>query len=348
MSNRKLPTGALAELKYEKIGNFFKALSGDDASKAWCVRHGVELVKAAQEFPDTAGGFLTPVDFDAAIKVVREAVGAFRQGAQVRPTTSDSQVRPRWVGGVTARFVAEGQSIPQSQFLMDAVSTAQRKLAVLVAASGELFEDAASDLGAFLASEVGYAFAATEDDYGFNGDGTSAYAGIRGLATMLAGTRGAVAAAATHDTFLEIDNTDIANTMAQVMASAIPGSAWYCSAMAYGQLFCRLAGVTGGLVATQRPDGTVNASYLGFPIRFSAKLPDVSSTLAGKPMLFFGNLAMSSVLVERRQMVVAISQQHNLDADQYLIRGTERMDIVNHSVGDAVNRGPVAMLVGTT
>jgi HK97 family phage major capsid protein len=109
----------------------------------------------------------------------------------------------------------------------------------------------------------------------------------------------------------------------------------------------RLAGTSGGLVATQRADGTVNASYLGFPIRFSAKLPDVATTLAAKPMVFFGNLQMSSLNVERRQMVVAISQQHALDTDQYLIRGTERMDIINHSCGDSVNRGPVAMLVGT-
>ncbi len=165
---------------------------------------------------------------------------------------------------------------------------------------------------------------------------------------MLTGTRGAVAAAATHDTFLEVDSTDLANVMAQVMSAAIPGSAWYTSAMGYAQVFARLGGVSGGLVATQRADGSVNASYLGFPIRFSAKLPDVATSLGSKPMLFFGNLAMSSLIVERRQMVVAISQQHALDTDQYLVRGTERMDIINHSVGDSVNRGPVAMLVGTT
>jgi hypothetical protein len=90
--------------------------------------------------------------------------------------------------------------------------------------------------------------------------------------------------------FADWDNVDIANLTAQVMASALPGAAWYTSAMGYGQLFCRLAGISGGLVATQRADGTVNASYLGFPIRFSSKLPDVSSTLATKPMLYFGNL----------------------------------------------------------
>jgi HK97 family phage major capsid protein len=348
MSNRQVPTGAASEIKHERIGHFFKALAGRDASREWCIRHGVPLVKAAAEFPDQAGGFLTPQDFDAAIISVREKVGAFRQGAQVRPTTSDGSIRPRWVGGVTATFVNEGQSIPQSQFLLDAVGSSQKKMAVLVAASSELFEDSASDLGAFLASEIGYAFAAAEDDFGFNGDGTSTYRGIRGLGTMLTGTKGAVAAAAGHNTFLTIDQVDLGSLMAQVMGAAITGASWYCSPLAYGQTFCRLSVLTGGLVATQRPDRSINASYLGFPIRFSAKLPDTTASLAGKPMLYFGNLEASSLIVERRQMVVAISEQHNLDTDQFLIRGTERIDIVNHSCGDSANRGPVAMLVGTT
>jgi hypothetical protein len=34
-------------------------------------------------------------------------------------------------------------------------------------------------------------------------------------------------------------------------------------------------------------------------------------------------------------------------SDQILIRGTQRLDIVNHSVGDAGTRGAIAMLVGT-
>jgi HK97 family phage major capsid protein len=53
---------------------------------------------------NSTGGFLAPEDFDAAIISVREQVGAFRQGAEVRPTRSDGQVRPRRVNGLTANF----------------------------------------------------------------------------------------------------------------------------------------------------------------------------------------------------------------------------------------------------
>jgi hypothetical protein len=136
------------------------------------------------------------------------------------------------------------------------------------------------------------------------------------------------------------------NLMGQVMGSAIPGSAWYCSALAYGQLFCRLTATAGGLFVTEDGQAGIQANYLGFPLRFSAKLPDIATTLAGKPMLYFGDLSMSSLIVERRQTIVAISRQRALENDQILVRGTRRSDIINHSVGDAATRGPVAALLG--
>ena len=46
--------------------------------------------------------------------------------------------------------------------------------------------------------------------------------------------------------------------MAGVMATAIPGAAWYTSAIGYAQTLCRLAGVSGRLYATMRPDGTIS------------------------------------------------------------------------------------------
>jgi HK97 family phage major capsid protein len=348
-SRVKAFTGPGAEQRAERVGNWFKALAGQDSAKAWCVENGVGLTKATNESMNVTGGFLAPQDFDAAIISVRETVGAFRRGAEIRPTRSDGQIRPRRSGGLTASFVAEGASIPESSFQLDAVESAQKKFAILGRASSELFEDAAPDLGEFLTSEIGYAFAAKEDDVGFNADGTSAFYGMSGLATKLVGLKSSIAAAAGHNTFTALDTNDVTNLMAGVLAAAIPNAAWYTSATGFAQTICRLAAVSGGLVATQRPDGRIDANWLGFPVRFSGKLQDVSSSLTGKAMLFFGNLAMSSVIVERQQQtIIAISRHRALDTDQILVRGVQRADIINHTVGDSNTRGPVAMLVGTT
>jgi HK97 family phage major capsid protein len=341
--------GAGGEERAEKVGHYLKAMAGNDASRKFCVDRGIGLTRATNESGNTAGGFLAPQDFDAAIIAIRETVGAFRQGAEVRPSGSDNQVRPRRTGAATANFVREGAAIPESQLLFDAVETSQKKLGVLLRSSAELLEDSAPDFAEYVTAEIGYAFASVEDDVGFNGDGTSPYSGITGLGSKLVGMKSAVAAASGHNTFLAIDTTDISNLMAGVLATAIPGAAWYTSATGYAQTICRLVagGGCGGLVARQRADGSISANFLGFPVIFSGKLPDVQTSLAGKPMLFFGNLAMSSVIVERQQQtVIAISSDRALDTDQVLIRGVRREDIVNHDVGDANTRGPIAMLVG--
>jgi HK97 family phage major capsid protein len=341
-------TGPDAERNAEASGHWLRALAGNGPSQRFCVTAGIPLTKAGAEIPDSAGGFLVPTFFDAAIINVREKVGAFRQGAEVRTVTSSLSIRPRRTGGVTANFVDEGASIPESSFQAAAIEPVLQKLAVLVRASSELYEDEAIGLAEFVANEIGYAFAATEDDCAFNGDGTSAFRGTVGLSARLTGTKSAVAAAATHDLYSEIDNSDIGNLIAGVMGSALPGAAWYCSPSAYALTFCRLAVTSGGLVTTTDAAGNISASYLGWPIRFSSKLPDVGTTLGAKAMLYFGNLAMSSTLVQRGQMVMAMSRQRLLEDDQVLLRGTERIDLITHTTGDATTRGPIAMLVGTT
>lgn len=207
---------------------------------------------------------------------------------------------------------------------------------------GELFEDSAPDLGEFIASEVAYSFAAKEDDCGFNGDGTSVYVGISGLIAKLTGTKSAVAAGAGHNTFATIDLNDITNLMAGVLATAIPGAAWYVSSIAYAQVICRLAGTMGnGLVARTLPDGRIEANFLGYPVRFSGKLVDGSTSMTGKAMLMFGCLAQSSVLFERRQKtIVAIGHERALVTGDVWFRGVQRCDIVNHTVGEASTPRP--------
>jgi HK97 family phage major capsid protein len=160
-SRVKAFTGPEAEKRAEGVGHCFKAMLGQDVSRLWCIENGVGLTKATSESTNVAGGFLEPQDFDAAIISIRETVGAFRRGAEIRPTRSDGQVRPRRTGGLTANFVSEGAVIAESNFQLDAIESAQKKLAILARASSELFEDSAPDLGEFLTSEIGYAFAAT-------------------------------------------------------------------------------------------------------------------------------------------------------------------------------------------
>jgi HK97 family phage major capsid protein len=280
--------------------------------------------------------------------VAREAYGSFRAGTLVAPLKTASQIRPRRANSLTASFVADGAAIPESQMQFDGIGVDPKKLAILGRSSTELWEDEAVGLAEYAASEVGWAMSVAEDGCGFMGDGTSAYSGMSGFATKLIGTKGAIPATAGHDTFAEIDSVDIGNVIAGVIGSALPGAAWYISPIGFAQALCRLAVVTGGLIATPQPNGLITYSYLGWPVRLSGALLDGSSSMVDKPMLFFGDLAMGSVLAERRSLTIATSLQRALDADEILFRATERVDIVCHGgVADpTTGRGPVAMLVG--
>jgi hypothetical protein len=40
-----------------------------------------------------------------------------------------------------------------------------------------------------------------------------------------------------------------------------------------------------------------------------------------------------------------LSFHRALDQDQVLVRGVQRLDVINHTVSDAATRGPIAMLV---
>jgi HK97 family phage major capsid protein len=354
MLNRvKAFTGPRAEERAERCGHFLKGLAGSSASREFCIQHKILLQKASGEDIGAVGGggFLVPEELDNAILQVRDTVGAFASQAETRPATSVMNVRPRRTQGLTASWTSEGASIPESSFQLDGITAVLKKIAILARSSTELWEDSAADLAEFVANEIAWAFASTEDDSGFNGDGTSTYRGISGLFTKLTGTKSAIAAASAHNTWLTLDSTDIANLMGGILATGIRNARWYISEIGFAQCFCRLSGVSGSVTWITGPDGKLEASYLGFPISFSSKLPNATTSLAGKAMIYFGDLRQSAVLVQRHATVIASSSHRAMDQDQILTRATRREDIICHlGVGGDMGSAyaPIAMLTGTT
>jgi HK97 family phage major capsid protein len=120
--------------------------------------------------------------------------------------------------------------------------------------------------------------------------------------------------------------------------------AWYVSQRGYGSVFARLAGLGGGLIGARG-----NPQYLGYPVRVSQALPQVTTSLNGKVMLAFGSLRASTLFGDRRGISVARSVLGpTFASDMVAIRVTERIDIVSHDLGGATTPGAVIGLVGTT
>jgi len=306
MKRRAFPGhGPEVEARYQRSAQWLlAAVYHDEKAVTWCKANGVALVKAAGETIGTSGGFIVPKELASAILDLRDMYGAFRRRARIVPMASDNTEVPRRPGGTGAFFIGEGIAATQTTANADDISLTAKKIGSLVLLSAELEDDAAVDMVDFIANEIAVAFAATEDDCAFNGDGTSTYGRMRGIGTIvLDGSHGKakVTAASGHNTFATIDGGDLSSLMAGVRASAIPNAAWFCSLTCFAQTFCRLtAGGSGGYIETREIDGILTPCYLGFPVILSPKMPLISTTLSGKMMLAFGDMYAGAALGQRR------------------------------------------------
>ena len=331
------------------LGMLIKAgIGGNALALEWCAARGI--AKAQVENINSQGGFLVPADVAASIIALRDSYGVARANAQIVPMARDNESYPRRVTGVSGAWVGEGSAPAQSAATFDNVGLTAKKYAALVLVSTEQLEDSAADLGKFLAEDIAWTFAKNEDDTLWNGDGTSKYAGMTGIATAIVdGNHGAadIACASGVHTFATITMTDLANLMAAIPANAWPGAAWFISQYGFAECMCRLAGVSGAdiFVLNGKPH------FLGSPVVFSQSLPATSSAFTSAVGLAFGDMSLSTILGDRRTLTIKRSDDRYMDTDQIGIVATERFCIVNHYLGNNTagsNTAPLVGLVGTS
>lgn len=332
-----------------RAGRWAQAILFDNEKAAeWCRENGVSIAKAQSEGGNTAGGFLVPTEFNQAIIDLRETYGTFRQELTPVPMGSDSMTVPRRSGGVTAYWTGENAQITESQKTWDQVNLVAKKLAALTRMSTELDQDAVINIGDDLAAEMAYAFAKAEDAAGWNGDGTSTSGGIRGVFVKVIDgthTKSAINAASGHDTFAEIDKTDLANLQAPLPKYALPNAKWYTSQVGWSLVFQALMAAAGGNTMTDL-SGKPIPSYLGYPVVIDQSLPTSTGSLVNLGMIGFGDLSKAATMGERRGFTLKKSDDRYFEYDQIGIMGTERVDIVVHDLGDTTNAGPFNVLVG--
>jgi HK97 family phage major capsid protein len=215
--------------------------------------------------------------------------------------------------------------------------------------SSELDEDSVIDLGEFLATEAGYAFAVKEDDCGFNGDGTSGYGGMKGIATLFGdGSHNAGRYVASgHTTFDAITATDLALTMGLAPSIALGRAAWFTSPTGFAFMFARLTATAGGCVVMPDVNGRLRPHYLGFPVITTQAITNTGSP-SGKLMAAFGDLSLAATLGDRREVTLARATQGAglFENDSVGYRVTERVDVVVHDLGDNATAGPIVGLIG--
>lgn len=343
--------GRLKHLKSQesayKFGRWALGALGHQKSADWCKANGLSLVrmKGHVEGINSQGGYAVPDEFESELINLREQYGVFRRNARVVAMGSDVKRLPKRAGTVTAYFVGEAQAITESQQTLDQVQLVAKKLGVLTTISSELNEDNIVGLGDDLAGEIAYAFALKEDDCGFNGDGTSTYGGIIGLASALTD--------ATYQVSTGAGTTYAAVTQAEISAGFRKLPAWaaqrnnikiFCSKNAYHAIFERLAMGAGGVTAAEMANGLSAPKFFGYPVEFAQVIP--VSEVADAAFAYIGDLAQGCIFGDRRQQTVAFSDSalNAFEQDELAVRGTQRFDIVCANVGSASAYGALVKM----
>jgi len=343
--------GRDAERSAHDFGMWALAAIGKPKAREYCRVNGIEL-RTQLEGTNNVGGYLVPNQFIDSLLEMRDQYGVFRRNVLVVPMSSDVATQPKAGTALTAYWTGENTAGTKSTAGFDVVTLTAKKLAVLAAISSELSEDAAINVGDYLAGQIAYAFSVAEDAAGFYGDGTSTYGSQYGVINRIAsvGTASIVeAAAGTSTDWTAITMRDLANMFGKLPSYAsTPNCKWYCSGAFFGQVLQYLAMAAGGNTASILTDGRLGRSFLGYPVEIVESMPKTATST--QIVCLFGDLSLAAILGERRQTTITFSGDATVNSvsafenDLIVVKGTERVAIAVHNVGSSSVAGPVIAL----
>jgi len=319
-------------------GQFVAAtVLGVSASQQWCRDHGIRISNAMSGGTTTAGGYLTPVEMEAAIIALREQYGVARQNARIVPMGSDTKDVPVRDSGLTTYWPGEGVAITASDMVFSNAQLVAKKLCALAVYSSELSEDSIIDLGDLVTQEVAQGFALAEDLAFFIGDGTSTYGGITGITSAL-DDGSTIGAATGNDSFEDLDLVDFEKVVGT--APNYPGAVykWYISKPGYAASMLRLMDAAGGNTNASLSAG-VTPQFLGYDVVFTQVLNSTLGTDASTTKCLFADLKLGALIGNRRGITIAQSTEYKFAEDQLAIKGTERVAMKIHSVGQSTTAG---------
>ena len=148
--------------------------AGDEYKDAFAayVKRGEE--KSLSVGTPSAGGYLVPVETDTEITRLMSALSPIRALASVRQVSSAVYKKPVTTTGLAAGWVAEKTArVTTDSQVIDAVSFPTAELYAQPAATTQFLDDAAVDVGQWIADEVNAAFAAQESTAFVSGTGTN-------------------------------------------------------------------------------------------------------------------------------------------------------------------------------
>lgn len=343
MAYHGMPMHQIREKAY-RAGKWMRAvLLGDSEAARWCKDQGVEL-RVMTGSVNGAGGYLVPDEVASTVLAVQSKFGVFRRNLTVWPMGSDSLSVPKLTAGLTVYYPNEGVTLTKSDLAFGQVPLSAKLYATLTQLSRALSDNAVIQIANLVTTQVGLAFAAAEDNNGFIGDGTAAYAGVTGVIPALDGVAGGAAGLYTcptgHNTVAEIDAADIRGVMAKLpdLQGLMPPK-WYCSKSVDDTVFAALKMAAGGATLS----GSQGNTFLGYDVETTEALPKAAAA-AGSTVILFGYLDAAVAMGERNNTEIAQSEQRYFEENCIGVRGTQTVAMNVHGMGTSAAAGPIVGL----
>jgi len=358
---------AIRSVAWDDRGRYRGIFSGEDEARGFGLfvlgtvgRSGKALEALKSEYKDVyqramgtdttaAGGGLVPVEYSSRIQRLVEEYGVWPANAFPMDMTSDKLTFQRRTSGVTVYKTGESAAVTGSQPQFDTINLNADEWNALVLYPKTMGEDAAASIGELVAMEMVQAFSEKIDDCGFVGDGTPADLDVFGITMRLTtingvddggglvlgtGSSGAKWGSLVIDDFLQM----VGNTPRYAQRNG----KWYCHSAFFWTVMADIQHDGGGNTVDHTAQGP-RLQFLGFPVEITQTLPGAGAD-SHVPCLF-GDLRRSSTYGRRKELMIEESRDAKFIERQVAVLGTQRLDINNHSLGDATNAGPVVGLV---
>jgi HK97 family phage major capsid protein len=305
-------------------------------------------VKDMGTIENPLGGVLVPIDLKQWIIQKLGIYGKFRNNALVVQMGSGNQKIPRVTTDLTIYCPDQGGSIQKSDVKVDMVGLNTRKFACLTVINRELDEDSIIGLGEIVGLSITRSMAKKEDEIGFMGDGTEPYFGMTGIVGALSKINADPSdipglVVGTGNKYSELLLDDFTNVVGVLPSDADDGAKWYMHKKFYYSVVYKLARSAGVANIFEILSNQKGRFLMGYEVVFVHAMPyeEADSQICA----LLGDLKLGAYLGERRMLEVARSDELLFGNDQIAIRGTERIDVAAHGVGDKDEPGAIVGLV---
>ncbi|HHG90665.1 MAG TPA: phage major capsid protein [Devosia sp.] len=274
----------------------------DEYKDAFCayVKRGEEKALSIGSNPD--GGYLVPDETATEITRLLTSVSPIRSIAGVREISSSVYKKPVSVSGPAVGWVGETDVRPQtsSQTLAE-ITFPTMELYAMPAATSAFLDDAAVDVGQWIADEINTAFAEQESAAFVNGDGVNKPTGFL-QATQVAqsswnwGNIGYVPTGVSGD-FPASDESDVLVDLVYALKSGYRQNANWVMNRQTQATIRKLKDVDGNYIWQPAAAPGGKATLMGFELVEAEDMPDIAADSAS---IAFGDFNRGYLIVDRQ------------------------------------------------